>query len=113
MLRSAVDFQRIQSHSRSRAHAALMLRYRANELERTRYGISTGRRVGNSVVRNQVRRRLRETLRRLAGRVQPGWDILIVARTPAAQASQKELEEALTKLLTSAALLASNELGSD
>ena len=44
MLRSAADFQQIQSQRRSRSHPLLLMRYRRNGLDRTRYGISTGRR---------------------------------------------------------------------
>lgn len=112
MLRSAVDFQHMQRQSRTRAHPVLLMRYRRNDLERTRYGISTARRLGSAVVRNRIRRRLRTVLTRLNDRVEPGWDILIVARTPAALASQAQLEEVLIKLISSAGLLANNAIGS-
>src|SRR5687767_8994434 len=92
MLRSAADFQQIQGQSQSRAHPMLLVRYRRNGLDRTRYGISTGRRIGVAVVRNRIRRRLRTILRRLAESVSPGWDILLVARPAAAVTTQNELE---------------------
>ncbi|MEX2546418.1 MAG: ribonuclease P protein component [Chloroflexota bacterium] len=113
MLRSTVDFQRINGESRSRAHPALLMRYRRNELDRTRYGISTGRRVGTAVVRNGVRRRLRTILRRLEGQVQPGWDILLVARPAAAQTSQADLDQALTRMMGSAGLLKRETTGTN
>ena len=106
MLRSAADFQQIQSHSRSRAHPLLLMRYRRNGLDRTRYGISTGRKVGSAVVRNGIRRRLRTILRALGADVQPGWDILLVARPAAAGVKQSDVESALRQLLRSAALIA-------
>lgn len=99
MLRSTADFQKIQLQSRSRAHPLLLLRYRRNGLDRTRYGISTGRRVGSAVVRNAVRRRLRTLLRRLDPMVEPGWDILLVMRPAAAGVTQAELDKALRQLL--------------
>lgn len=105
MIRSAVDFRAIQIDSRSRANPLLLLRYRRNDLERTRYGISTGRRVGSAVVRNRVRRRLRAVLRRLQSDNQRGWDMLIVARPAAATAGQSELEASLEQLLKTAGLL--------
>jgi len=106
MLRSAADFQQIQSQSRSRAHPLLLMRYRRNGLDRTRYGISTGRKVGSAVVRNGIRRRLRTILRALGADVQPGWDILLVARPAAAGVKQSDVESALRQLLRSAALIA-------
>jgi ribonuclease P protein component len=105
MLSSAVAFRAIQTDSRSRSHPLLLLRYRGNDLERTRYGISTGRRIGSAVVRNQLRRRLRTVLRTLDSRVVRGWDVLIVTRPAAAQARQTDLEVALTQLLRAADLL--------
>jgi ribonuclease P protein component len=113
MLRSAVDFQQIQGQSRTRAHPTLLVRYRQNDLGQTRFGISTGRRIGTAVVRNRSRRRLREILRRLSARVEPGWDVLVVCRKPAAEASQVELTEILTKLMSSAGLLAKHTNGSN
>ena len=107
MIRSAVAFRAIQTDSRSRAHPLLLLRYRRNDLERTRYGISTGRRVGSAVVRNRVRRRVHAVLRRLQPEIERGWDVLIVARPASASASQAELESALERLLRSAGLVPS------
>jgi ribonuclease P protein component len=104
MLRSAADFQQIQSQSRSRAHPLLLLRYRRNGLERTRYGISTGRKVGSAVVRNGVRRRLRTILRAMDPQVEPGFDILLVARPASATVKQRDLEQALGQLLRGAKL---------
>jgi ribonuclease P protein component len=99
MLRSAADFQNMQSQSRSHAHRLLMLRYRRNGLDRTRYGISTGRRVGSAVVRNKVRRRLRTILRGLDPSVERGWDFLLVIRPEAADVTQAELAAALHDLM--------------
>lgn len=106
MLRSAVAFRAIQTDSRSRSHPLLLLRYRRNGLEQTRFGISTSRRLGSAVVRNRQRRRLRTILRGLAPRLIPGWDVLLVLRPGAANASQAELEPALSGLLRAAALVA-------
>jgi ribonuclease P protein component len=105
MLRSTADFQKIQTHSRSRAHPLLLMRYRRNGLDRTRYGISTSRKVGSAVVRNGIRRRLRTILRALGADVQPGYDILLVARVAAAGVKQSDLDRALRQLLRSGALL--------
>src|SRR5687767_2875906 len=105
MLRSTVAFRAIQTDSRSRSHPLLLLRYRGNDLEQTRYGMSTGRRIGAAVVRNRLRRRLRTVLRGLDGRVARGWDVLIVTRAAAADARQADLEVALRQLLGAAGLL--------
>ena len=106
MLRSAVAFRAIQTDSRSRSHPLLLLRYRGNGLEQTRFGISTGKRIGSAVVRNRQRRRLRSILRELVPSVAPGWDVLLVLRPAAANASQAELDPALRGLMRAAGLIA-------
>lgn len=109
MLRSTTDFERLQSDGRMRSHPSLAIRFRRNGLDRTRYGVSTGRRMGTAVVRNRVRRRLRTILRRLGADVGPGWDVLLVARPPAATVSQTELEAVLTNLMRGAGMLGERE----
>lgn len=104
MLRSAADFEQIQTHSRSRSHPLLLMRYRRNGLDRTRYGISTGRKVGSAVVRNGIRRRLRTILRGLDRDIDRGYDILLVARPAAAGMRQSDLDAALRQLLKGASL---------
>jgi ribonuclease P protein component len=100
MLRSKRDFAALQGASRSRAHPLLVLRFRRNALERNRFGISTGKRLGGAVVRNRVRRRIRETLRGMDGTT-GGWDVLVVARPASATATYSELRDALHWLMRS------------
>ena len=53
------------------------------------------RRLGGAVVRNRVRRRLREALRVMAPSFQPGWDVLIIARPAIVEADHDTLVGAL------------------
>jgi ribonuclease P protein component len=105
MLRSPRDFEALQRIGRSRAHPFFVVRFAANGLDRSRFGFSTGRRLGTAVVRNQVRRRLRAIVRALEPRLRPGWDILVVCRPAAVTARQVELGEALKRLLRRAEVL--------
>jgi len=74
-----------------------------NGLTWSRYGLSVGRRVGGAVVRNRVKRRLREILR--LAPLEPGWDIIFIARSPAAGAEFASLEKSVQGLLSQAGLL--------
>jgi ribonuclease P protein component len=71
----------------------------------TRFGLSTGRRLGGAVVRNRVRRRLREVLRVMAPSFQPGWDVLIIARPQIVTADHDALVGAVRRLLTRGGVL--------
>jgi ribonuclease P protein component len=108
MLRSRRDFAALQQTSKSKVHPLLAARFVQNELGRTRFGFSTGRRLGSSVVRNRVRRRLREAVRALGPRLASGWDVLIVARPGMAGASYDEIRVALERTLRGGGLLDDN-----
>ena len=74
-----------------------------NGLDLSRYGFTVSRRVGNAVVRNRVKRLLREVLRQT--RLQPGWDIIFIARSPVARANYAGLGKSVRGLLSRAGLL--------
>jgi ribonuclease P protein component len=99
MLRSRSDFVALQQDARSRVDRILVVRYRRNELEHHRFGISTGKRLGNAVIRNRTRRRIREALRRLDQRPGPGFDFLVVARPASADATYQQITDSLRRTI--------------
>jgi ribonuclease P protein component len=74
-----------------------------NDLSWSRFGYAVPRRTGGAVIRNRIRRRLRELLRILP--LSEGYDLVISVRPEAAQASFHELKTELTMLLKRARLL--------
>jgi ribonuclease P protein component len=70
-----------------------------------RLGIATSRKVGNAVVRNRIRRRLKSIAREIAPQVRPGTEILIGVRAGASSATSAELRAALTECLRRARLV--------
>jgi len=99
-LRSAADFQRVRDQSpRVWPHRLLVLHVAPNDLDHARVGITVSGRVGKAVVRNRIRRRLREALRARFGALSAGFDVLVVARPPSAQASWLELNAAVETVL--------------
>ncbi len=99
MLRSPRDFAALQQVGRIRSHPLVTIRMRPNDLGRDRFGIATGRRLGSAVVRNRVRRRIRDILRRMERPSGQGWDILVVARPATLTTSYQELRLAVEGLL--------------
>ncbi|MCH8864168.1 MAG: ribonuclease P protein component [Chloroflexi bacterium] len=74
-----------------------------NSLDLTRCGFSVSRRVGSAVVRNRVKRRLREILRLTP--LPSGWDIVFIARPRVAAARYDNIEKSVRGLLARAGLL--------
>jgi ribonuclease P protein component len=105
MLSRPQDFAAIQGGGRTRSDALLSARFLRTDLETTRFGLSTDRRLGGAVVRNRVRRRLREALRVMAPSFQPGWDVLIIARPAIVEADHDALVGALRRTLARGGVL--------
>jgi len=70
-----------------------------------RIGIVTSRRIGNAVIRNRVRRRLREIVRAARPRLISGLWLVIVAKVPSAAASFSALAEEWTQLARRGSIL--------
>lgn len=70
-----------------------------------RVGIVTSRRVGSAVIRNRVRRRLREIFRAMRPCLLSGVSVVVVAKPPAASATFAALGEECSKLARRGAIL--------
>jgi ribonuclease P protein component len=99
MLSRPQDFAAVQGTGTTKSHALLSVKFLRTDLEDTRFGLSTSRRLGGAVKRNRVRRRLREALRVMAPSFQPGWDVLIIARPAIVEADHDTLVGALRRTL--------------
>jgi len=105
MLSRPGDFARLAERGVAKAHPLLVGRFVRTGLDQTRFGLATGRRLGGAVVRNRVRRRIREELRVMAPSFQPGWDVLIIARPALVEADHDALVGALQRVLRSGGVL--------
>jgi ribonuclease P protein component len=92
------QYRTVYDAGSSAADRILVLRAIANGLEVSRFGISVSKKVGNAVVRNRVKRLLREILR--LSPVMPGWDFIIIARRTSAESHYHQLEKSAHSLLT-------------
>ena len=92
-------------HTSGVASPYLVLYARPNRLEANRVGITVSKKLGHAVVRNRVRRRLREVYRLNEHLVTPGWDIVMVARSKAVGAPFSMLTKAYLSLAEKAGFL--------
>ena len=81
-----------------------MVFYRPNGGPQSRFGSSVKKQIGNAVVRNRIRRRIREILRRASVEIPSGWDLVIHPRRSVARANFAQLEAELLRLLKSLAI---------
>lgn len=104
LLRSA-DFRRLFGRGRRLSRGPLRLVYLCGGVEGRRFTAVTGRRVGNAVARNRLRRRLRELFRLTRRRLAAPSHQAIVAQPGAAELSWNELRELVLALWLKAGLL--------
>jgi len=74
-----------------------------NGLPLSRCGFSVGKNIGKAVVRNRVKRLLREIIRLTP--IKPGWDIVLIARSKSSVAQFTDLKKIVENLLSSARIL--------
>jgi ribonuclease P protein component len=105
-LRASEDLQRVRKEGRTLVHPLLVIFALSNGRQHSRFGFAVGRRLGTAVVRNRIKRRMRESVRVRVqkGLVAAGWDVVLVARGPMRLASFRQIDEAIGLMLDRAGL---------
>ena len=97
-------FRRLYA-SAGHANSYLVLYARRNRTQTNRVGVTVGKKLGHAVVRNRVRRRLREIYRLNEDRFLPGYDIVVVARVKAVHSQYADLNKQFLRLANKLQLL--------
>ena len=98
-LRLNADFQRVRQEGKSWANRLVVLCALRNDLEHSRFGFAVSKRIGKAVVRNRVRRRMREAVRLRRTSIAEGWDMVFIARSSIERATYAEIVQAIEDLL--------------
>ena len=102
-------FRRLYAKGKSAVAPTMVLYCRRNGRPENRLGITASTKLGHAVVRNRVRRRVREIYRLHEGELLPGHDIVVVARVRAVHSSYAVLERDFLRLAKKLQLLPSQE----
>ena len=68
-------------------------------MEETRLGITITKKIGNAVVRNRIKRRIKEIYRKKFFRIKSGYDLIFIPKKNVVDISYKELESAIIHIL--------------
>ena len=107
------EFRHVYRKGQSKATRQLVLVYaRAGAKQQKppiRVGFSVSKKLGNSVVRNRVKRRLRESFGPMIPCVKSGYNLIFIAREPVVDEKFSAIESAMRSLLRRADLLKEEE----
>ena len=106
-LKKNYQFRFVYNRGKSIANRLLVMYVVRNGTNGNRFGISVSKKVGNSVVRSRITRLLRESYRLSESKFLAGYDIVVIARASAKEATFKEVESALMHLLNKQNLIKS------
>ena len=97
-LRRRAEFLKVQEQGQKITADCLLALVLPNPFGKTRLGLTVSNKVGNSVVRNKIRRRLRELYRKRQQSLPKGIDLVVIARNSAAQADFAALSRAFERV---------------
>ncbi|AFS79923.1 ribonuclease P protein component RnpA [Gottschalkia acidurici 9a] len=97
-LRNNKEFRYVYDKGKSFANKYIVMFFIKNELGFNRVGFSTTKKLGNSVVRNKFKRRMKESYRLNKDKFKQGYDIVFLSRPSAKDIDYKSIESAILHL---------------
>ena len=104
------EFKRVYKRGKSSADANIAVYFFKNYNGYNRLGITVSNKIGKAVIRNKIRRRIKNSFHLNAVNFKNGYDIVIVARTRAVYADQKKLEKSLLRIFKNLGLIGDNNV---
>ncbi len=102
-------FRRLYQRGKSKVSPYFAVYCQKNPWKNSRLGITTGVKIGNAVKRNRARRRIRALYQVNEGRIAPGYDIVVVARTKVIFARHADLQKSFLDLMDKLGILLPEE----
>jgi ribonuclease P protein component len=105
------DFNKVYRYGKSVANHQFVLYYLPQpKLEHFRLGVSVSKKIGNAVVRNRLRRMMKEIVRLKKEQMTPQFDYILIARKPSAEMDYQAMEKSIFHVIRKASLLKRNDI---
>ena len=104
-LRNNDDFKKVYKKGKNYWNRNLILYIMENDLNHTRIGFSITKKIGNSVVRNRTRRRMKEICRQNLNNIKEGYDIIFIPKKNVVDITYEDLKSGMLHLLKKSYLI--------
>ncbi len=105
-LKKEKDFELVFKKGKTFSSKFLFLKIRKNNFGISRFGFVIGKRITKkSTVRNKIKRRLREVIRKKIEKIKPGFDVVIIGRPEIVDKDYQTIDEAVGKLFKEGRLI--------
>lgn len=99
-LKKDSDFRKVYKHGKSFANRYLVMYILENKSDNSRIGISISKKVGNAIIRNKIRRRIKECCRLNSYEyIKNGFDIVFIARVASKECNYGDIEKSIKYLM--------------
>lgn len=99
IVKEHVDFTAIIQHGRYYKSKYFVIYTKKNELDYYRFGISVGKKVGNAVVRNKVKRQMRMIIDNYKKNYQKSMDYIIIIKSNYVDGSFLEIKKSFEDII--------------
>lgn len=104
-LRKNMEFKKVYKTGKNYWNRNLILYIRKNGKENTRIGVSITKKIGNAVVRNKLKRRIKSVNQDYITSIKLGYDLVIIPKKNAVGLTFKDLESAVKHIYQISGLL--------
>lgn len=108
-LRNTRQFSNVYKKGKSIVNRQVVMYYVKNQLDYNQVGFSVSKKVGKAVVRNRVKRLMKESFRLNKEKVCEGYDIVFVARVRLKDSTYQEVDKAMLHCLRKSQILRSQK----
>ncbi len=93
------EFKKVLNNRKTIGNKYIVIYYKENELNRNRYGISVSKKIGNAVIRNKIKRQVKNIIDKNENLFKKYQDYIIIMKKPFLDLTFKEKENSIIKLL--------------
>ena len=93
------DFKKAYDKGKSFGNRNLILYVRKNNLDYSRMGITISKKTGKAVIRNKIKRQMKEIYRNYESNIKEGYDLIFIVRRNVPDISFKDLESAFKHII--------------